>query len=252
MNVRGALLCAGLMLAAGCSNNPTTPSGSGSSSTSVAQVFAGTVAAGETPLNIFSVPGAQSLHVTFGSLTDSAGNPLATPLTLKFGVTPASADSCNPLTTVTGPAALQAQINLSVSQGTYCVGLSGTEALPVTANYAIRVTYGTPSDTADPGTIEFSSTVEPTGFTSRTFKATTVGTVTVAVDAFAPASLATLNVGLGYPRNDGSGCLLSVAADAVRGAQFTVPVDIGTYCVKVTDRGTLTGTTTFTLRILHP
>ncbi|HEX5069759.1 MAG TPA: hypothetical protein VFV78_06035 [Vicinamibacterales bacterium] len=251
MRLRAATLCAGLALAAGCSNTPTTPSGSGGG-TSATQIFSGTVAPGESPSHVFSLPGAQALHLTFGSLTDSAGNPLNTPLTMQFGTPTADALGCNPLTSATGPVSLQAQINLSVSQGTYCVALAETSALTTTANYALKVTYGTPSGTGDPGTIEYSSTVEPGGFTSRTFQANSNGTVTIVVDAFAPATVASLNVGLGYPRNNGSGCEPSAAIIAARGSQFTVPVDAGVYCVKVSDPGTLTGTTTFTLRIFHP
>jgi len=247
------MLCAGLALVAGCSNNPTTPSGSGSStSTSVTLIFPGSVAPGDTPSNTFTIPGAQSLHVTFGSLTDSADLPLRTPLTLQFGVVPASGTGCNALTSVTGPVSLQAQINLSVSAGTYCVALTGTEALPAAGNYAIRVTYGTPSATLNAGTIEYSSSVEPGGSTSRTVDATASGTITIVLDTIAPSGVASLNVGIGYPRNDGSGCELSAASNATRGSQFTVPVDLGRYCVKVSDPGTLTGTTTFTLRIMHP
>jgi len=218
----------------------------------VTQVFSGTVAPGDKPSHVFSLPGAQALHVLFGSLTDSTGQPLGIPLTLQFGIIPAIGEGCSPLTSATSPAALQAQINLSVSASSYCASLVGTEALTTTANYSIRVTYGTPRDTLEEGTIEYSSTVEPSGFTSRTFEATSSGSVTVVVDAFGPASVASLNVGLGFPRNDGSGCELSVAANATRGAAFSVPVDLGRYCVKVTDPGTLTGTTTFTLRIIHP
>jgi len=252
MRFRAALLGAGLVLVAGCSNNPTTPSSGSGGNTSVTQIFSGTVAAGERPINTFTLPGAQGLHVTFGTLTDSAGKPVGMPLKLEFGVVPDNGVGCNVLTSATAMPALQAQLNLSVSQGEYCIALSGTDALPAQENYSIRVTYGTPSSKVEAGTVEYSSTVEPTGFTSRTFEVSSNGTVTVIVDAFAPASVAALNVGVGYPRNDGSGCVLSLAADAGRGAQFGVPVDVGRYCVRVSDPGTLTGTTTFTVRIVRP
>jgi hypothetical protein len=242
---------AALVAAAGCGNSPTNPSGSGGR-TSAIQVFSGTVAPGETPSQIFTLPGSSPLHITFGSLTDGAGLPLGTPLTLQFGIVPAIGAGCSPLTSVTAAPALQAQINLSASTGTYCVALVDTTALTTTANYGIRVTYGTPTIIGDPGTIDYPSSVEQGGFTARSFEATASGTVTVFVDAFAPASVPSLGVGVGFQRNDGSGCELSIAATATRGAQFSIPVDIGRYCVKVFDQGTLTGTTTFSLRIAHP
>lgn len=251
MRFRSLIVCAALVTAAACSNTPTTPSGGGGA-TSASQVFSGTVAAGETPSHVFNLPSATPLHINFGSLTNSAGIPIGTPLTLQFGILPASAVGCNPLTSVTGPAGLQSQINLSVSPATYCVILVDTGALAETANYSIRVTSGTFTSTADPATIDYSSSVEPGGFTARSFDAIASGTVTVIVDAFAPASVPSLGVGIGFQRNDGSGCELSVAATATRGSQFSIAADAGRYCVKVFDVGSLTGTTTFTLRIAHP
>jgi len=251
MRFRSLVVCAALVTAAGCNNTPTTPSGSGTR-TSATLVFAGTIAPGETPVHSFGLPGALPLHMNFGSLTNSAGLPVGTSLTLRFGILAANGIDCNQLTAVTGPAALQSQINVSASGGTYCVSLLDTGALPATSNYAIRVTEGTPTFTTEAGTLDYSSSVEPGGFTARSLDATAAGTVTVFVDAFAPASVPSLGVGIGFQRNDGSGCELSVAATATRGSQFSGPVDAGRYCVKVFDLGTLTGTTTFSLRIAHP
>jgi len=244
------MVCAALLAAAGCDNTPTTPTGGGR--TSATQVFSGTIAPGETPSQVFTLPGSSPLQLMFATLTDSTGFPMSTPLTVQFGIVPSTGGTCSPLTTATSPPALQAQISLSASSGAYCVGLANSAALTATANYSIRITYGTATSNTDAGTIEYSSSVEAGGFTARSFEAGAKGVVTILVDAIAPASVASLGVGVGLQRNDGSGCDLSVAGSSTRASQFSVPVDLGRYCVKVFDQGTLTGTTTFTLRISHP
>jgi hypothetical protein len=72
------------------------------------------------------------------------------------------------------------------------------------------------------------------------------------MDTIDPSSVSTLGLGLGFQRNDGSGCEIASAVIATRGTQFSMPVDAGKYCVKIFDPGTLASPASFTLRILHP
>ena len=250
-----AALCAGVVGAAGCSDsttpgtptNPTAPV-----ATSSTQVMTGDVLPGATPLHTFNLPGTAPLHVLLGSLVGADGLPLPSTVTLTFGVPNADATVCNPLKRASTPVALRAQINLMASPGAYCVGLEDTSGVPAPFHYAIRVIYGTPSDETSSGTIDYSSTVLPGGATARSFGAATDGTATITMVDFSPASVATLGMGVGFQRNDQSGCEVSAVTFATRGAQLSVPVDAGKYCVKVFDPGTLTGLTAFTIKILHP
>jgi hypothetical protein len=249
--MRAVLLCAGLAVAAGCGNSPTTP-GSGSGATSASQVFEAAIAPGDTPSHSFSVPGAQILHVMLASLTDANGIPTGATVTLRLGVQAVFTDPCSPLTSVSTTAGLKSQINVTASAGLYCVTLTDTAGLPAAGNYAIRVLYGTFSDEPTAATLTFSSAVVPGGSTARSFGVRSIGTATLLVDSFFPASVSAIGVGIGIPRADGSGCELTLAAVVGRGAQASQPVEPGRYCVKVFDPGTFTETLTFNTRIDHP
>jgi len=244
----GLFICAGLAAAAGCNGTPTTPGPSGGA-TSVTLVFSGSFTPGESPSNNFSLPGGAPLYITLGSLTNTAGVPLGSAVTLKFGISPA-AGGCDALSKVGATASLKAQINILASAGNYCVGLEDTTGVPVGANYSIRVVYGTPSGDAAPGTIVYANTVLPGGYTTRSFHATTDGVVTIGMDAVGPVS--TIGFGLGFLRNDGIGCELTTSIMASAGSQVAVPVDAGEYCIKVFDPGTLAVPAIFTARIIHP
>jgi hypothetical protein len=187
-----------------------------------------------------------------GSLVGADGLPTGSTVTLTFGVPNADATVCNPLKSVSTPVALKAQINVVASSGGYCLGLADTSGVPGPFHYAVRVIYGTPTDETSAGTVDYTSTVLPGGTTARTFGASTEGVATITMVDFSPASVATLGLGVGFQRNDQSGCEISATTFATRGAQFSVPVDAGKYCVKVFDPGTLTGLTAFTIKILHP
>jgi len=237
---------------AGCDTGPTAPTSSGGQVvTSVTQVLSGTLNPGDSPFHPFSIPGTQPLHIMFGSLTNSAGLPLGSTVTFKFGVeTTAGSSVCDALVSVSTAAALKAQINVTASTGVYCVSVSDTSGVPVTANYVIRIIYGNPSDASSAGTISYASTVLPGGYTTRNFATAVDGVAAVTMDSFSPGSV--LGLGLGFPRNDGSGCELATAITVTPGGQLTAPVDPGIYCVKVFDTGTLAATSNFALKILHP
>lgn len=246
------LLGLGLAAAAGCERTPTSPTPTTPGVTSVTQVFSGTLAPGDAPSHTFTIPGTQQLHVTFGSLTGAAGMPLGSGVTLVFGLEASSGTACDPLISVPATAALKSQIAVIAAAGVYCVALADTAGVPASANYAIRLIYGTPTDVTSAGTISYSSLVLPGGFTSRTFHAAFDGTATLTMESIAPAGVSSLGLGLGYPRNDGSGCEVSSVVTATRGTVFSVPVDAGRYCVRVFDQGILTDPATFTIRIDHP
>ena len=247
-----SLLLVGLMLtaAAGCGDDdlPTTPTPQGP--TSFTQVFSGTLQPATSQTFAFSLASSVPVRLTLGSLTDANENPLSTPVTIVFG-RPAGT-GCGALHSATVQAGLATHLLFQPASGTYCVAISDSGQLSSPASFGVRITQGEPSSTASAGTDTYTSVLFPGGFTSRTFEASAAGTVTVVVDTITPGTVASVNVGVGFPRFDGGGCQLTRSFTGTRGAQVAVPVEIGTYCVKVSDPGTLTGQTTFSIRIIHP
>jgi len=231
-------------------NVPNTPSGP--TATSATQIFSGTVAPGETPSTTFTIPAAQVLRATLTSLTSPTGQPLGTQVTLRFGIPNTAGTACNSVFSVATTARLTSQISSIVNSGVYCIGLVDTAGLAVTANYAIRVVYGTPAEGTIAGTIPYGSTVFPGGYTARSFSATTDGTVTVFMESISPAGIGPLGVGIGITKSDGSGCNAAAVANLSTNGTFSLAVDPGKYCVKVFDPGTLANTATFQIRITHP
>jgi len=61
-----------------------------------------------------------------------------------------------------------------------------------------------------------------------------------------------IGMGLGIPDAAGSGCLFTRSLETAAGGQLTATVEVGSYCVKVWDIGTLTATTNFTVTIVRP
>ena len=119
------------------------------------------------------------------------------------------------------------------------------------SKFAIRIIYGTATNATGAETFTYASSVLPMGATSRSFESSE-GTVTATVESFSPASVPTLGLAIGFQRNDGTGCEVSAAITASRGTALSLPVDTGTYCVRVFDPGTLTDVTTFSVKVVHP
>ena len=248
-----SLTCLALAAAAGmgCNSNddtPTTPTTLGA--TSFTQVFSGTLEPGTAQSYAFSLASSVPVRLTLGSLTDANENPLSSSLMMTFG-RPAGT-GCGAIQSATVQAALATQLLFLPAAGTYCVAIADTGQLSAAVLFGVRITQGEPSSSATAGTDTYSSVIFPGGFTSRTFEATTAGTVTVIMDTISPSSVASLAVGVGFPRTDGGGCQLTKTIVGTRGAQLAVPVEIGTYCVKISDPGTLTELTQFSLRIVRP
>lgn len=113
-------------------------------------------------------------------------------------------------------------------------------------------TTSTPRTTAS---VTWSTTLANGGASSRSFKTTRNGTVSVTLQSLG-GTTASLRVGLGLgiPLGDGSGCVLSrsVEATASATAQLELAVDAGSYCVQVYDPGTLTQPVGFTILLVYP
>lgn len=241
-----------LLTASACTERTTVPSQVTQlplTSQASTQVFSGTLSPAGSQTFAFTI-GSAPVRVSLGSLTDDNGTPLPQSLRLIFGVPQGS--GCGPIQAATTPANLTTHLQVLVAGGTYCVSVVDVGQLSSTVNFGIKVTLGDPSTRAGGGTITYAQTVLPKGFTSRSFDASLRGDVTIFFDTIDPGSVAALGVGVGFPRSDGGGCVLNLTATATRGSQFTFPVEAGTYCIQVSDPGTLTGPAQFSLRIQHP
>jgi hypothetical protein len=107
------------------------------------------------------------------------------------------------------------------------------------------------SPTTSPVTETFSTQLIVGGSASRTFNAAKAGTATVTLGSLGAATK--LGFGLGVPDALGSGCLFTRSSDAaLAGTSFSLPVDAGTYCVRVFDVGGHTSTITFSVTIVRP
>ena len=228
---------------------PTAPTVRPATSQATTQIFTGTLDPGASKTYAFTIGGVP-VRVSLSSLTDSNNNPLPQSLRLTFGVPQGT--GCGAIQTATTPATLSTQLQALAAGGTYCVSVADIGQLPATANFGVRITLGDPTTSAGSGEISYASTVLPKGSTSRSFDASNSGIVTIFVDSIVPASVSSLSLGIGFPRTDGGGCQLNQTFSAVRGSQFAFAVEAGTYCLQVSDPGTLTGPAQFALRIQHP
>jgi hypothetical protein len=108
------------------------------------------------------------------------------------------------------------------------------------------------SPTTSPVTETFSTQLFVGGSASRSFTAAKTGTATVTLVS-AGTSTTKVGFGIGVPDVSGSGCLFTRSNEAATaGTSFSLPVDAGTYCVRVFDTGTLTSNITFSITIIRP
>jgi hypothetical protein len=103
-----------------------------------------------------------------------------------------------------------------------------------------------------PVTVTYVGLVGPNGSAARRFTAQLAGTASLAIHGITPA--AALIVGLGIPRADGTGCLLSRSVTALDGApvQVTAHVDPGEYCAQVLGPADAPGPVGYSVTLEHP
>jgi len=108
-----------------------------------------------------------------------------------------------------------------------------------------------PSDTVAK-TETFSGTLTPQGSSVFTFTVSKTGQVNLTLTSVAPTATTPLGLGIGNP--NGTACTTSTSTpNAIAGsaAQISVNETPGTYCVRVYDSGSLSGTVTFTVTVAH-
>lgn len=98
----------------------------------------------------------------------------------------------------------------------------------------------------------FSGLLAQGGSTIFTFSVTTAGSVSVTLTSVSPPTISPLGLGVGTA--NGATCTVTnstSSATAGSGAQLTVNENPGSYCVKVSDLGNLTATSTISVSVAH-
>lgn len=122
------------------------------------------------------------------------------------------------------------------------------------ASAGCETTIFSPTAVADTAKLvkEFSSQILPGGSASRDFDLAIAGPIAITLTSTTPADVV-IGLGVGIPRSNGS-CALSSSVETTAGsaAQITIAADVGTYCTRVYDLGTLTAPLPFTISISRP
>jgi hypothetical protein len=249
-----ALLLTLLLTAAGCGEDvpdlPTAPTTD--ATVPVTDLFQGTIAPGGQRFYSFRVLTDRDVSFMLASLTGADGRPLDVTVTLGVGIPQGT--GCAVTRSTGATAGLKAQFGHGSPVGTYCINIAAPANLPGPAFFALRIRQE-PSELPDavPGVVTFDSQLAPNGSSTRTFRASRPGDVSITLESLGPqASRVGLVVGL--PPLTGSGCVPSrfVEVSPGGGPHLALPVDIGTYCVSVVDVGAQTGSVAFQVRIGHP
>jgi hypothetical protein len=117
---------------------------------------------------------------------------------------------------------------------------------------APTTTTTTTTTVTSPVTESFSSQLAVGGYSSRSFNAAKAGSATVTLNSVGSSSTLKIGLGIGIPDVLGSGCLFTRSIETAAGGTISANVDAGTYCVRVYDLGTLTGTVNFAVTIVRP
>lgn len=111
-------------------------------------------------------------------------------------------------------------------------------------------TTASPTPVTSPTTVTWTTRIGPRGSASRSFVTSQAGSVVVTLQS-APVPL---EVGVGVPAANGTGCRAAVSVMAVPSdvSQLTTPVEEGTYCVLAFDVDGLADPIPFTVQLVHP
>lgn len=102
----------------------------------------------------------------------------------------------------------------------------------------------------------FSGTMTTGGSSFYSFAVSQAGTVSVMLASIISGSgqpLATVvRLGVGVPSGTGCGVTTTVNATPALASQITNVMSAGTYCVELSDAGSVTDSVNFSVRIVHP
>ena len=111
-----------------------------------------------------------------------------------------------------------------------------------------------PSTITSPVTLDWGTTLQARGYSSRSFETTQSGTAVVTLTSVAVPPTWEIGIGLGLPQANGGGCTLSTSVRAPAGStpQLSIAVEKGVYCVAVYDPGSLTEGVGVMLHLVYP
>jgi len=243
------------LLGGACGDNPASPSFTPIFPTVL--VVQGTIAAGASNYVPFSLAETAAIHAQLISLVPTGTeNLLSVPVKVGFG-TPTDT-ACTLTVSANVTPSLVGAVAPVVNPGSYCVFIGDLGNLPDSTDYVIRITEdpirSPPDTTPSPATDTFSTNLGVGGTSIRAFNARINGTASLTLQSIGPPSSLQVGFALGVPRQDGTGCLISKLVTTGAGAapQISMPVDQGSYCVRVSDAGTMTAPTSFTVQIVRP
>lgn len=199
----------------------------------------------------FEIPQDEFTQITLMAVsTPGTGRPLDLPMGLRVGRP--GLEGCDPIMVTHATPAFQAHQSLVLTRGFYCLDVFDVGAITEPVSVLVRIVHPIAVGQARPGTVTAASAITVGGSASRSFAATAPGTAVVTLTHLQPS--VTTGLGLGIQKTDGTGCRVTrlIETTARSSPHFTVPFDPGTYCVQVSDIGSYTQTTSYTLVIQHP
>ncbi len=252
MKISRLFACLLALCAFGCGDDsPTAPTNL--PGTPITELFIGTLPVGGSSFYSIGFPEMNTVRVTLIALSSATGVLTPANVSLRLGVP--SGTTCAPTNTQDVTPAFTQQIAAELPASTYCVGIADTGSLTQPTNFLIRINQipgsSRPPIPATPSSETFASNLALRGTSARTFAATGNGQVTLRIQSLG-ASDALVDLGFGIPRSDGSGCLIAQTVRGGVGSQISTPVDLGPYCVVITDFGNLTAPTSFSINITKP
>lgn len=125
-------------------------------------------------------------------------------------------------------------------------------ALAAGCSDATPTTATAPDTITTPITATFTGVVGPGGTLSRSFTAQLDGTARASLSGITPATA--LGFGMGVPRADGTGCLLtySTTASNLASAEISGAVASGVFCIQVFAPAVAAETVRFSISLTHP
>ena len=129
------------VLAAGCSNNPTTTTTpTSTTSTNFTEVFTGSLAVKDSSFYSFTVLQKSNVYLMLASMTVAPPGP-AVSIPVKLGLGVPAGIGCGLTQSAIVAPALTAQIGVTLDPGIYCVNIEDVGNLTFPVAFAIRIVH---------------------------------------------------------------------------------------------------------------